>query len=146
MWLYSRLLDERVNTDSSITSFDEDKLERVEFSRVVADCNRMAGTGPSIVYSFAGSWGSGKTRVLHMIRLQLEKSSNWMVAEFTPWAANDLNALTGQLYEGLACAMPQLGEHAKPARLTLMSAAPVAASVTMVAAERLIDRLLGTGT
>ena len=140
------MTDGRVHTDSSITSFDEDKLERGEFARRVADRIRMAGSGPSIVFGLAGSWGSGKTSVLNMIRLELEKSQSWVVAEFTPWAASDLDALTVEFYEVIASAMPQQGENAKTARKMLMSAAPIAASVAKVAVEGLIDRQLGAGT
>lgn len=44
-----------------ITSFEQDKLERSEFSRRIADRIRLAGTGQSVVFGLSGDWGAGKT-------------------------------------------------------------------------------------
>lgn len=134
-----------VNTDSHITSFEQDKLERGEFSRRIAERIRLAGTGPSVTFGLSGSWGAGKTSVLNMVRLELENHKRWAVVEFTPWATTDLDSLTGEFYEVIASAMPKKSKRGKTARAMLMSAAPVATSVVRTVAEGLLDQKLGPG-
>jgi hypothetical protein len=136
----------RIETDSSITSAAEDKLDRSVFASRIAKRISMAGVGPSVVFGLAGAWGGGKTSALAMIREALLESPGWIVAEFTPWSANDLDALTSEFYEVIASAMPQKGKKGKTARKLLMSAAPLATSVAKVVAAGLIDHYAGEGT
>ncbi|MBB1032851.1 hypothetical protein G6031_00370 [Dietzia sp. CQ4] len=136
----------RVNTDTSITSFDDDRLERKEFSRRVAERIQVAGAGASVTFGLSGAWGSGKTSVLNMIRLALEEQQDWAVVEFTPWATADLDALTAEFYEVIASAIPPGSEAGQKARRMLMASAPVAKAVLKAASKGAFERYFGEGT
>ncbi|NHE67798.1 hypothetical protein G9U53_26190 [Rhodococcus sp. D-46] len=132
--------------DASITSFDDDTIGRETFARRVAARIESAQSGPSVVFGLAGPWGSGKTSVLTMIKLAMDKSDTWTVVEFTPWSANDPHDLIGEFYQAIADAMPVDSPAGRKARNLLMSAIPTTTQLGKVALEGLIDSKLGDGT
>ncbi|ORI20820.1 hypothetical protein BJD99_07335 [Rhodococcus sp. 1163] len=124
----------------------EDRLDRKQFARRIAERIRRAGQGPSVVFGLAGPWGSGKTSALNMITdvIAIEHPKTWSVVKFTPWSAADTTSLTEEFYRAIAFAMPP-GEHGDNAKRLLNTAAPVAGAVLKAVAIAAVEKYVGKG-
>lgn len=141
-----RRFDPRANVDAEIHWLGEDRLDRADFARRVADRIAVAGDRNSIVYGLSGPWGGGKTSVLNMIAeaLMLARKTEWKVVRFTPWSASDTAAITDEFYRAIAEAMPKGTKEGRHARY-LLAAAPVAAAATKAAVTAFIESKAGEG-
>ena len=75
-----------MDADYPITKCNEDQLGRTHLARHVADMLRTAPAAHSIVFGLSGSWGSGKTSVLNMVRELLGKDDDPpAIVHFNPW-------------------------------------------------------------
>jgi energy-coupling factor transporter ATP-binding protein EcfA2 len=67
----------------------------------------------SSVLALVGAWGSGKSTVLNMLQVALEKqakhdgSQKWLVATFNPWVYSDLLSLQSGFFSELRAALPR---------------------------------------
>jgi energy-coupling factor transporter ATP-binding protein EcfA2 len=82
-----------------IESSDQDKLERSRFidrlssSLVNADTKRSTG----VVVGITGSWGSGKSSLLNLLKEHLERQySDALVVRFDPWLVSGRNDLIAE--------------------------------------------------
>jgi hypothetical protein len=141
-----RRFDPRANVDAEIRWLGEDRLDRADFARRVAERIAAAGDRNSIVYGLAGPWGGGKTSVLNMIAeaLMLTNENEWKVVRFTPWSASDTFAITDEFYRAIAEAMPESTKEGRYARY-LLAAAPVAAAATKAALTSFLESKFGEG-
>lgn len=75
-----------MDADYPITKCNEDQLGRAHLAQHVADMLRAAPAAHSIVFGLSGSWGSGKTSVLNMVRELLGKDDDPpVIVRFNPW-------------------------------------------------------------
>lgn len=75
-----------MDADYPITKCCDDRLGRTHLALHVADMLRAAPAAHSIVFGLSGSWGSGKTSVLNMVRELLGKDDDPpVVVRFNPW-------------------------------------------------------------
>lgn len=74
-------------TDDAIDSDADDYLDRKRFADMVAArINTCAPGQKSTVFGLVGSWGSGKTSLINLVRRRLE--CDWKIAIFSPWASD----------------------------------------------------------
>ncbi|MEN4478207.1 KAP family P-loop NTPase fold protein [Mycolicibacterium cosmeticum] len=74
-------------TDDAIDSDADDHLDRTRFADMVAArINTCAPGQKSTVFGLLGSWGSGKTSLINLVRRRLE--GDWKIAIFSPWASD----------------------------------------------------------
>lgn len=76
------------NLDNPIRTFEEDLLRRGAF---ISNLAKIVGTAPqneSNVFAVYGPWGSGKTSINNLLRLELEKlgERSPLIVNFNPWA------------------------------------------------------------
>ena len=75
-----------MDADYPISKCCDDRLGRTHLALHVADMLRAAPADHSIVFGLSGSWGSGKTSVLNMVRELLEKDDDPpVIVHFNPW-------------------------------------------------------------
>ncbi|WP_338890529.1 KAP family P-loop NTPase fold protein [Rhodococcus sovatensis] len=136
----------RTHHDVEIKSMGDDRLDRRQFARRVAERIHRAGQGPSVVFGLAGPWGSGKTSVLNMITdvITTEHRDAWSVVSFTPWSTDNTPTLTEEFYRAIAYAMPP-DERGEKAKRLLNTAAPVAGAVMKAVATAALEKYVGKG-
>jgi hypothetical protein len=95
-------------TDDPINNIDDDKLNRVAFSRQIVNvCNQVASQSKTTVMALIGPWGSGKSSVLELIRNELKQDlEHWRVVNFNPWLFSDIESLLLNFFGELASALP----------------------------------------
>lgn len=72
-------IDQPVNTES------EDKFQRYDFSKRVAQLILKQKGSNSFVVGLTGSWGEGKTSVMNFIENEIRKDNSTYVIKFNPW-------------------------------------------------------------
>jgi ABC-type dipeptide/oligopeptide/nickel transport system ATPase subunit len=87
-------------SDQAITSESEDKLNRKEFSKILADTLISWEKPESIVVGLFGPWGSGKTSILNLAIEEIEHKSESLpttqkpiIIKFNPWNISDKDQL-----------------------------------------------------
>lgn len=98
-------------TDRPRERWVDDELDRVAFGKRIATRMReVHDPTQSVVFGLVGPWGSGKTSLINFATEALTKAeqdcSTWEVANFSPWAANDVESLFQEFYAALASALP----------------------------------------
>lgn len=95
--------------DEPIHCKDKDTLQRGHLAEQAA--HLVASTHSweaSVVFGLTGPWGSGKTSMVELIIEELkERSPEWRVARFTPWATSDATSLMSEFFAALAAALPK---------------------------------------
>jgi predicted KAP-like P-loop ATPase len=90
-------------TDKPVSDEIEDKFQRYNFSKRIAEIILSRTSKESIVIGLYGAWGEGKTSVLNFIRKKLnEKSSDIIQFTFNPWRFTDEAALLISFFNTLA--------------------------------------------
>lgn len=80
--------------DKPIESIEEDKLGRENFAHSLAEAICQRTSTDSYVVGLYGSWGSGKSSIINMVRESLEKSKNKpIVIHFNPWMYSNIDYL-----------------------------------------------------
>jgi len=76
------------NFDNPIETLEQDLLQRSGFVENFCQILAAAPTSESNVFALYGEWGSGKTSVKNLIKIQLNKGAEKapLVIEFNPWA------------------------------------------------------------
>lgn len=79
--------------DVAVSKETEDRFQRYNFSRRIADTiiNRQSKDG--VVIGIYGEWGEGKTSVINFIDTELTKNENIIRIKFNPWRYSDENTL-----------------------------------------------------
>lgn len=98
-----------IRGDRALASGDVDRLGFAEVAERVAASLVDHASDAGIVIGLDGKWGSGKSSLLHLISIELEKLPEDVrptVITFRPWLVGDRNALLAslfnQLVEGIA--------------------------------------------
>jgi predicted KAP-like P-loop ATPase len=73
--------------DNPIASYEEDLLKRRGFVRQLSQILAEASPNQSNVFALYGEWGAGKTSVINLLKLELEKVGKDapLAIEFNPW-------------------------------------------------------------
>lgn len=97
-----------------------DELGREAFAAYLAELiDKVAEQSDSSVLALIGDWGSGKSSILELLRLELKSGDwTWLLAEFNPWMYPDAKHLMRGFFTELLAAVPQEGRQ-KTVRQTL---------------------------
>jgi predicted KAP-like P-loop ATPase len=96
-------MDIKLSSDYPIHSCSEDRFQRYNFSKRIAQTIADRQSQDCIVIGIYGVWGEGKTSVLNFIETELkEKEDKIIVIKFNPWRYPDENQLLIQFFHQLA--------------------------------------------
>ncbi len=91
-----------VSSDKPVKDESEDRFQRYEFSKRVANSIINSESNDSIVYGIYGAWGEGKTSILNFIKNELAGSENIITIRFNPWRFTDEATLLVTFFNTLA--------------------------------------------
>ncbi|WP_300667016.1 P-loop NTPase fold protein [Fluviicola sp.] len=74
-----------IGADSPIEHIEQDKFQRNNFAKGIAQIIKSNSSSQSSVIGIYGEWGSGKTSLLKLIRVHLNSDENIIQLYFNPW-------------------------------------------------------------
>lgn len=89
-------------SDKPVATLLEDKFQRYDFSKRIADVIIKRKEEDSLVVGVYGAWGEGKTSVLNFIETELNNKSDVIIIKFNPWRYTDENLLLVHFFQTLA--------------------------------------------
>jgi len=96
-------MEENFLADKPISDEKDDKFQRYNFSKRIAETILNRTSSDSIVIGIYGAWGEGKTSVLNFIKQELKPHSPEVVYfTFNPWRFTDEAALLTSFFNTLA--------------------------------------------
>ncbi len=98
-------MDKNFSSDRPISNQQEDKFQRYEFAKRIANTIVDRESEDCIVIGVYGAWGEGKTSVINFIETELKEMDNIIAIKFNPWRYNDENSLLIQFFQKLAVAL-----------------------------------------
>lgn len=98
-------MDKNLSSDRPISSQQDDKFQRYEFAKRIANTIVERESEDCIVIGIYGAWGEGKTSVINFIETELKENENIIAIKFNPWRYNDENSLLIQFFQKLAVAL-----------------------------------------
>lgn len=98
-------MDKNFSSDRPISNQQEDKFQRYEFAKRIANTIIERESEDCIVLGVYGAWGEGKTSVINFIETELKEKENIITIKFNPWRYNDENSLLIQFFQKLAFAL-----------------------------------------
>lgn len=94
------------NPDQAIESSTQDKLNRANLAKMLADDYLKFSKDSSLAIGIYAKWGSGKTSFLNMllenIKTQQEHDSHIVIVEFKPWLCSNPTQMVQQFFEQLS--------------------------------------------
>jgi predicted KAP-like P-loop ATPase len=95
-------MTQKISSDRPVTKEEEDRFQRFEFSKRIAD--KIIGTSESdsIVIGIFGAWGEGKTSLINFIESELTKNNKIIPIRFNPWRFTDEATLLVSFFNTLA--------------------------------------------
>ena len=90
------------SSDKAINYKNEDKFQRYEFAKRIADTIEMREDKDCIVIGIYGAWGEGKTSIINFIDARLGEKENIIPFKFNPWRYGDEQYLLMQFFNQLA--------------------------------------------
>lgn len=97
--------DKNFSSDRPISSEKDDKFQRYEFAKRIANTIVERENEDCIVIGVYGAWGEGKTSVINFIETELKEKDSIIAIKFNPWRYNDENSLLIQFFQKLATAL-----------------------------------------
>ena len=101
------------SADPPATTQEEDYFQRYGFASRIAQVLINRRESSSITVGVYGSWGEGKTSVMHFIAKELAANSNAIVINFNPWRFSDEQSLLLAFFTTLAERLKPLGENSR---------------------------------
>jgi len=98
-------MDKNFSSDRPISNQQDDKFQRYEFAKRIANTIVERESEDCIVIGVYGAWGEGKTSVINFIEIELKEKKNIIAIKFNPWRYNDENSLLIQFFQKLAIAL-----------------------------------------
>lgn len=92
----------KVFTDTPVRECTQDKFQRYEFSKRIANTIIENPQKDAIVIGIYGAWGEGKTSVINFIKNELGKQEAISIINFNPWHYNDEKTLLSNFFTILA--------------------------------------------
>ncbi len=115
-----------VKGDRPLSAGDEDKLGFREVARRIANSLVDRASEEGLVIGVEGTWGSGKSSLLSLIRDEIGKfpnDSEQTVIDFRPWLIGNRDALITSLFDDLSTQLDQVALRAGDAtRVTVTKA------------------------
>lgn len=91
--------------DNPIEEQSQDILNRYALAEVIAHDILDANVNRGAVFGIMGSWGSGKSSLLNLVRVSLHDDSRVDFIEFNPWLFSNTDQLVGSFLAELALAL-----------------------------------------
>jgi predicted KAP-like P-loop ATPase len=98
-------MDKNFSSDRPISYQKDDKFQRYEFAKRIANTIVERESEDCIVIGVYGAWGEGKTSVINFIDTELKEKENIICIKFNPWRYNDENSLLIQFFQKLAVSL-----------------------------------------
>lgn len=95
-------MDKNFSSDKPISDEKDDKFQRYEFAKRIANTIVERENEDCIVIGVYGAWGEGKTSVINFIETELKEKEGIITIKFNPWRYNDENSLLIQFFQKLA--------------------------------------------
>jgi len=95
-------MENLISSDKPVSEIGEDKFQRYEFSKRIADKIITSNDNDSIVIGISGAWGEGKTSVINFIEAELKKDTNIISIKFNPWRFTEEATLLVSFFNTLA--------------------------------------------
>ncbi|MEA2594369.1 MAG: hypothetical protein QOF01_838 [Thermomicrobiales bacterium] len=91
-----------IKNDEPIQSPEDDALDRRDFAATIADGIRRLDATQGAVVGILGPWGSGKTSLINLIRIELDESPEIPVLDFNPWMFSGTDQLLESFFTEIA--------------------------------------------
>ncbi|MFT4168491.1 MAG: P-loop NTPase fold protein [Dysgonomonas sp.] len=101
-------MDKEYIADSPVLIEKDDRFQRYNFARRIAETIIKRKQGEGIVIGIYGAWGEGKTSVINFIDTELSSQEDIIRIKFNPWRYSDENSL---LYSFFCKMAEELGEN-----------------------------------
>lgn len=98
-------MDINFSSDKPISSSQDDKFQRYDFAKRIANTIVERKNEDCVVIGVYGAWGEGKTSVVNFIESELQKKKKIITLKFNPWRYADENSLLIQFFEKLATSL-----------------------------------------
>lgn len=85
-------------SDKPVCRKDEDKFQRYDFSKRIAERIKSTESEDSIVIGIDGEWGEGKTSIMQFIESELTNEKDIVTVKFNPWRFNDEATLLASFF------------------------------------------------
>lgn len=90
------------SSDKSIQDVTDDKFQRYNFSKKIAEGIITNSNEDGLVIGINGAWGDGKTSVMNFIEKELRLENSISVIKFNPWRYNNEEELVKNLLKKIA--------------------------------------------
>lgn len=104
-------MSQNISTDKAVESVKDDKFQRSEFSKRIAQRIISTGSNDSVVIGIYGEWGEGKTSIINFIEEELKTDEDIIPIRFNPWRFGDETALLISFFNTLALRFEELKNH-----------------------------------
>lgn len=88
--------------DRPIAERSDDKFQRYEFSKRIAETIIQRKTAESIVFGLFGEWGEGKSSVLNFIQQELKSDPDVIQISLNPWRYSNEDSMLKSFFEKIA--------------------------------------------
>lgn len=99
------MTDFRILTDTPVSKYSEDKFQRYDFAKRIANTIIETPYGEGIVIGINGTWGEGKTSVLNFIENELSIKNEIVCIKFNPWRYSDEDLLIFNFFNKISKAL-----------------------------------------
>lgn len=91
--------------DKPITLETEDKFQRFNFSKRIAQTIVQRKSKESIVFGLFGAWGEGKSSVINFIDKELKNDTSIITIHLNPWRYTDEDSLLLNFFEKISLSL-----------------------------------------
>lgn len=104
MNIFEDVMAETLDSDRAVSTKDDDEFGFVSIAESLAPRIAKASQGDGVVIGLEGSWGSGKSSLMNLIRQQIDDDDNESVHTITiaPWLDGDTHSLIMPLLHQIA--------------------------------------------
>ncbi len=91
-----------IKGDEPIKRPEDDAIDRALLATTIADVIRSADVSEGSVVGILGPWGSGKTSLVNLIKVELAKEPEVALLDFNPWMFSGTQQLVDEFFVELA--------------------------------------------
>ena len=95
-------MKQQISSDRPVSLREEDRFQRFDFSKRIAEKIINSSDKDSIVIGIFGAWGEGKTSVINFIESELKNTDSIIPVRFNPWRFTDEATLLVSFFNTLA--------------------------------------------